>query len=321
MASKTPPSSAISGIRTDIPKVRGKISYQASLAEITWFQVGGAAEIMFRPQDVLDLQEFLRQKSSTLPVTVIGVGSNLLVRDGGIDGVVIRLGREFNKIEKKSATHLYVGAAVLDTHIARTAQQEGIGGMEFLCGIPGTLGGGIRMNAGCYGREFKDIVESVDVVRISGLAQQIQLKDIGLSYRHSTLDASDIIIGATLKGTPSDPASIAAMMQDIQQQRQSTQPIRSKTGGSTFANPDPVLSGGKKAWQLIDAAGCRGLRLGDAMVSDIHCNFLINTGRATAADIEALGEQVRSRVLEYSGIHLTWEIDRVGNPLLISSTR
>ena len=315
MASKTPPSSAISGIRTDIPKVRGKISYQASLAEITWFQVGGAAEIMFRPQDVLDLQEFLRQKSSTLPVTVIGVGSNLLVRDGGIDGVVIRLGREFNKIEKKSATHLYVGAAVLDTHIARTAQQEGIGGMEFLCGIPGTLGGGIRMNAGCYGREFKDIVESVDVVRISGLAQQIQLKDIGLSYRHSTLDASDIIIGATLKGTPSDPASIAAMMQDIQQQRQSTQPIRSKTGGSTFANPDPVLSGGKKAWQLIDAAGCRGLRLGDAMVSDIHCNFLINTGRATAADIEALGEQVRLRVLEYSGINLTWEIDRVGNPI------
>ena len=315
MASKTPPSSAISGIRTDIPKVRGKISYQASLAEITWFQVGGAAEIMFRPQDVLDLQEFLRQKSSTLPVTVIGVGSNLLVRDGGIDGVVIRLGREFNKIEKKSATQLYVGAAVLDTHIARTAQQEGIGGMEFLCGIPGTLGGGIRMNAGCYGREFKDIVESVDVVRISGLAQQIQLKDIGLSYRHSTLDASDIIIGATLKGTPSDPASIAAMMQDIQQQRQSTQPIRSKTGGSTFANPDPVLSGGKKAWQLIDAAGCRGLRLGDAMVSDIHCNFLINTGRATAADIEALGEQVRLRVLEYSGINLTWEIDRVGNPI------
>lgn len=319
MASNTPPSSA--GIRPDLPKVRGKITYQASLADITWFQVGGAAEIMFRPQDVQDLQEFLRHKSPTLPVTVIGVGSNLLVRDGGIDGVVIRLGREFNKIEKKSATQLYVGAAVLDTHIARTAQQEGIGGMEFLCGIPGTLGGGIRMNAGCYGREFKDIVESVDVVGIGGLVKKIQLKDIGFSYRHSHLGVGDIIIGATLKGAPTDPASIAALMQDIQQQRQSSQPIRSKTGGSTFANPDPVLSGGKKAWQLIDAAGCRGLRLGDAMVSDIHCNFLINTGRATAADIEALGEEVRLRVLKYSGINLTWEIDRVGNPLLISPKR
>lgn len=312
---KTPPFPIQPPIRIDLPKVRGKLSYQASLAEITWFQVGGAAEIMFRPQDTADLQEFLRQKSPALPVTVIGVGSNLLVRDGGIDGVVIRLGREFNKIQKKSATQLYVGAAVLDTHIARTAQQEGIGGMEFLCGIPGTLGGGIRMNAGCYGKEFKDIVESIDVVGMNGQLKQIRLKDIGFSYRHSDLDIEDIVIGATLNGTADDPAFIAARMLNIQQQRQSTQPIRSKTGGSTFANPDPALSGGKKAWQLIDEAGCRGLQLGDAMVSEMHCNFLINKGQATAADIEALGETVRLRVLEHCGVHLKWEIDRVGKPL------
>ncbi len=296
--------------------LQGKISFNAILADITWFQVGGAAQLMFRPQNPDDLQKFLRQKPEEVPLTVIGVGSNLLVRDGGIDGVVVRLGREFNKITKLSATHMYVGGAVLDSNISRMALEYGIGGLEFLSGIPGTVGGGVYMNAGCYGREFSDIVESVDIIGPGGQIKTLPAKEIGFSYRHSNIPTNSIVIGAILKGIVSDSVHIQSAIQDIQQKRLLTQPIRTKTGGSTFANPDPQLSNGKKAWQLIDEAGCRGLRRGDAIVSPMHCNFLINEGKATATDLEDLGEEVRERVLRQSGINLRWEIQRIGKRLI-----
>jgi UDP-N-acetylmuramate dehydrogenase len=296
--------------------LQGKISFNAILADITWFQVGGAAQLMFRPQNPDDLQKFLRQKPEEVPLTVIGVGSNLLVRDGGIDGVVVRLGREFNKITKLSATHMYVGGAVLDSNISRMALEYGIGGLEFLSGIPGTVGGGVYMNAGCYGREFSDIVESVDIIGPGGQIKTLPAKEIGFSYRHSNIPTNSIVIGAILKGIVSDSVHIQSAIQDIQQKRLLTQPIRTKTGGSTFANPDPKLSNGKKAWQLIDEAGCRGLRRGDAIVSPMHCNFLINEGKATATDLEDLGEEVRERVLRQSGINLRWEIQRIGKRLI-----
>ncbi|MBL8686343.1 MAG: UDP-N-acetylmuramate dehydrogenase [Alphaproteobacteria bacterium] len=296
--------------------LQGKISFNAILADITWFQVGGAAQLMFRPQNSDDLQKFLRQKPDEVPLTVIGVGSNLLVRDGGVDGVVVRLGREFNKITKLSATHMYVGGAVLDSNISRMALEYGIGGLEFLSGIPGTVGGGVYMNAGCYGREFSDIVESVDIIGPGGQIKTLPTKEIGFSYRHSNIPRNSVVIGAILKGIVSDSVHIQSAIQDIQQKRLLTQPIRTKTGGSTFANPDPQLSNGKKAWQLIDEAGCRGLRRGDAIVSPMHCNFLINEGNAKAADLEDLGEEVRERVLRQSGINLRWEIQRIGKRLI-----
>ncbi len=296
--------------------LQGKISFNSILADTTWFQVGGAAQLMFRPQNPDDLQKFLRQKPDEIPLTVIGVGSNLLVRDGGIDGVVIRLGREFNKITKLSSTHMYAGGAVLDSNISRMALEYGIGGLEFLSGIPGTVGGGVYMNAGCYGREFSDIVESVDVIGPGGQIKTLPAKEIGFSYRHSNIPTNSIVIGAILKGIVSDSAHIQSAIQDIQQKRLLTQPIRTKTGGSTFANPDPQLSNGKKAWQLIDEAGCRGLRRGDAVVSHMHCNFLINEGNASATDLEDLGEEVRERVLRQSGINLRWEIQRIGKRLI-----
>lgn len=296
--------------------LQGKISFNAILADTTWFQVGGPAQLMFRPQNPDDLQKFLRQKPDEIPLTVIGVGSNLLVRDGGIDGVVIRLGREFNKITKLSSTHMYVGGAVLDSNISRMALEYEIGGLEFLSGIPGTVGGGVYMNAGCYGREFSDIVESVDIIGPGGQIKTLPAKEIGFSYRHSNIPTNSIVIGAILKGIVSDSAHIQSAIQDIQQKRLLTQPIRTKTGGSTFANPDPQLSNGKKAWQLIDEAGCRGLRRGDAVVSHMHCNFLINEGNASATDLEDLGEEVRERVLRQSGINLRWEIQRIGKRLI-----
>jgi UDP-N-acetylmuramate dehydrogenase len=289
-----------------LPRVRGRLTENAPLSGITWFRVGGPAEIMFRPADRDDLAYFLPGLPRDVPVTVIGVGSNLLVRDGGVSGVVLRLGRGFADIEAKG-NDLRVGAAALDINVARMAADAGIAGLEFLSGIPGTMGGALRMNAGAYGRELGDIVLGAEAFDRQGRLHKLDKKALGLSYRHSDVPEDWIFTGAELKAERGEASAIRARLNEIQTAREASQPIRSRTGGSTFANPP-----GHKAWQLIDQAGCRGLRVGGAMVSEMHTNFLINTGSATAADIEALGETVRRRVREASGIDLTWEIRRIG---------
>lgn len=291
-----------------LPKVRGRLSADAPLAQVTWFRVGGPAEVMFRPADIDDLAAFLAAKPADVPVTVIGVASNLLVRDGGIKGVVVRLGRGFVEIEAKDET-VIAGAGALDFNVALTARDAGIAGLEFLSGIPGTVGGGLRMNAGAYGSEFKDVLHSATALDATGERHELPLAALDLSYRHSGVPADWIFVAARFVGKAGDKLTIARRMTEIQAAREASQPIRAKTGGSTFANPT-----GHKAWQLIDEAGCRGIRRGGAMISDKHANFLINTGEATAADIEALGEEVRARVLKKTGITLEWEIRRVGIP-------
>ncbi len=289
-----------------LPKVRGRLTADAPLAQVTWFRVGGPAEVMFRPADIDDLSAFLAAKPADVPVTVIGVASNLLVRDGGIKGVVVRLGRGFVEIETKDNI-VTAGAGALDFNVALTARRSGVAGLEVLSGIPGTVGGGLRMNAGAYGSEFKDVLESATVLDAKGGRHAIPVADLHLTYRHSGVPADWIFVAAQFKGTAGDKLAIARRMAEIQEAREQSQPIRAKTGGSTFANPP-----GHKAWQLIDEAGCRGIRRGGAMISDKHANFLINTGDATAADIEGLGEEVRARVLAKTGITLEWEIKRVG---------
>ena len=289
-----------------LPAVRGRLTEEAALDKVTWFRVGGPAEVMFRPADHEDLLDFLRHKPADVPVTVIGVGSNLLVRDGGIPGVTIRLGRDFAGI-KAEGSALVCGASALDVNVAKAACQAGLAGLEFLCGVPGTIGGGLRMNAGAYGREFKDVVLEAEFAGPQGEHHRIKVEELGFAYRHADWPEDWICLGARLAGSPGDATEIAARMAEIQSQRSESQPIRSRTGGSTFRNPP-----GEKAWQLIERAGCRGLQRGDAMVSEQHCNFLINRGTATAADLEGLGEEVRRRVKEVTGIVLTWEIRRVG---------
>ena len=298
-----------------LPVVRGRYSEDAALARVTWFRVGGPAEVMFRPADRDDLAAFLAGKPDDVPVTVIGVGSNLLVRDGGIKGVVIRLGRGFADITT-AGSDVTAGAAALDLNVAITARAAGVAGLEFLSGIPGTIGGALRMNAGAYGREMTDVTIEAEALDEHGRLHRLSHGELGFSYRHSAVPASWIFTAACLRGQPGDSAAIAARMDNIQQARAATQPLRTPTGGSTFKNPDDVKAQGRKAWQLIDQAGCRGLRLGGAMVSELHCNFLINTGGATAADIEALGEDVRRRVFAHSGVTLEWEIKRIGRALL-----
>lgn len=292
-----------------LPSVRGKLDANCPLAPTTWFRVGGVAEVLFKPADADDLADFLRQKSPDIPITVIGVASNLLVRDGGVAGVVIRLSPAFSLI-RVDGSSLYAGAAAIDLNVARAAQNAALAGLEFMSGIPGTVGGGLRMNAGAYGREFKDVVRSVDAITWSGERLNLSPHAMGFHYRHTDVRHDIIFIGAHFEGTPDDPVKIMERMRAIQTSRQDSQPIREKTGGSTFANPE-----GHKAWKLIDAAGCRGLRMGGAMMSEHHCNFLINTGTATAADIENLGEEVRRRVHDHSGIDLRWEIKRIGQAL------
>ncbi len=292
-----------------LPGVRGRLTAQAPLAGVTWFRVGGPAEVLFRPADREDLLDFLRAKPADVAITVFGVGSNLLVRDGGIPGVTLRLGRGFAEV-KAEGTDLLCGAAALDVNVAKAAQSVGLAGLEFLCGVPGTIGGGVRMNAGAYGKEFKDVLVEAEFVDLSGTLHRLGAGELGLSYRHADWPEDWICLGARLRGTPGDRDEIAGRMAEIQSQRADSQPIRSRTGGSTFKNPP-----GAKAWQLIDQAGCRGLERGDAMVSEQHCNFLINRGNATAADLEGLGEEVRRRVKAASGITLEWEIRRVGTPL------
>lgn len=289
-----------------LPPVRGRLTADAPLAGITWFRVGGPAEVMFRPADRDDLLAFLAAKPADVPVTVLGVASNVLIRDGGLPGVVIRLGRGFVDIEAEGSDIL-CGAATLDVNVATAAKAAGIAGLEFLSGVPGTIGGAVRMNAGAYGREIKDVLVWAEAADAKGKVHRLSKGELKFEYRNSALPEDWICLGARLHGEPGSPAAIEARMKEIQGQRTDSQPIRSRTGGSTFKNPP-----GHKAWQLIDAAGCRGLTLGGAMVSDKHCNFLINTGRATAADLEALGEEVRRRVKEHCGITLEWEIKRLG---------
>ncbi|HMB78371.1 MAG TPA: UDP-N-acetylmuramate dehydrogenase, partial [Kiloniellaceae bacterium] len=291
-----------------LPSVRGRLSEGAELAKVTWFRVGGPAEVMFRPADKEDLVDFLKNKPADVPVTVIGVASNLLVRDGGVPGVTIRLGRDFAGISAEG-TEVLCGAAALDLNVAKAACAAGIAGLEFLSGVPGTVGGALRMNAGAYGREIKDVLLAAEVVDSAGALRWVPAETLGHSYRHAGFPADWVCVGARLKGEAGAPADIKARMEEIQERRAESQPIRTRTGGSTFKNPP-----GGKAWQLIDAAGCRGLTVGDAMVSELHCNFLINRGQATAADLEALGEEVRSRVKRHSGVVLEWEIKRIGLP-------
>jgi UDP-N-acetylmuramate dehydrogenase len=291
-----------------LPPVRGRLSAEAPLAGITWLRVGGAAEAMFRPADHADLMAFLAAKPADVPVTVIGVGSNLLVRDGGVPGVVVRLGRGFADIAV-AGERVTAGAAALDVNVAHAACQAGVAGLEFLSGVPGTIGGALRMNAGAYGAELADVLVAAEALDPLGGLRRLAAAELGLTYRHAAVPEDWIFLGAELAGWHDEPGAIAGRIADIQGRRESSQPIRTRTGGSTFANPP-----GHEAWKLIDRAGCRGLRRGGAMVAEKHCNFLINTGDATAADIEELGELVRARVLADSGIALEWEIRRIGVP-------
>lgn len=291
-----------------LPPLKGRLRLDADLAKITWFRVGGPAEVMFRPEDLADLRTFLAAKPVDVPVTVIGVGSNLLVRDGGVPGVVIRLGKEFANISVEGNL-LRAGAATPDLYVARAARDAGLTGLEFLCGVPGTIGGALRMNAGAYGGEIKAVLRRAWALDPAGGLRELSNSEMGFSYRHCGVPEDWIFTEAEFEGTLGDKAEITARMEEIGDSRMDSQPVRSRTGGSTFANPE-----GAKAWELIDAAGCRGLRIGNAMVSEQHCNFLINTGDATAADIEGLGEEVRRRVKDNSGIELRWEIRRIGVP-------
>jgi len=290
-----------------LPEVRGKLEPHAALAPYTWFRVGGPAEVLFRPADTADLAAFLKGCPRDVPLTVIGVGSNLLVRDGGVPGVVIRLGKAFAGIDVLDGCKVKAGAAALDVAVARAALDAGIAGLEFYRGIPGSIGGALRMNAGAYGGETKDALIELSAVDREGTIRTIPVSECGYSYRASTLAADLIFVEALYQGRPGDRAEIEKRMNEITASREETQPIRSRTGGSTFKNPE-----GHKSWQLIDAAGFRGRRQGDAEFSEKHCNFLINRGAATAADLEGLGEAARAAVKAQSGIDLHWEIRRIG---------
>ena len=290
------------------PKVQGKLTADAPLAPLVWFKSGGSAEWLFEPKDVSDLQGFLRDLDPATPVMALGLGSNLIVRDGGVPGVVVRLGKAFAKVEKKGDCVLDCGAGASGILVSSTARDNGISGLEFLRSIPGTVGGFVRMNGGAYGGEVKDILVDCDVVMRDGELATLASEELQYSYRHSELPDGAIVISARFRGRTGDPAAIQAEMDRISASREASQPLRSKTGGSTFKNPE-----GQKAWQLVDEAGCRGLQIGGAQVSEKHTNFLLNLGEATSADIEALGEEVRRRVKAKSGIELQWEIQRVGN--------
>jgi UDP-N-acetylmuramate dehydrogenase len=296
----------VPALRSRMPALRGRLLASQPLAELTWFRVGGPAQVLFMPDDEADLSYFLSNLPAEIAVTVVGLGSNLIVRDGGVSGVVIRLGRGFSEIAIENL-NVRAGTAVPDVKVARAAQEAGIAGLSFLRGIPGGVGGALRMNGGAYGRETKDALVQARAVDRQGRVHMVTNADMGFSYRHCGAPANYIFTQALFAGARGDPAAIAAEMEKITESREATQPIKSRTGGSTFKNPP-----GQKAWQLIDAAGCRGLRIGGAQVSEMHCNFLINLGSATAADIETLGETVRERVKRSSGIDLEWEIKRIG---------
>jgi UDP-N-acetylmuramate dehydrogenase len=309
--------SLVDQLRALAPSLRGKLAADVSLAPYTWFRVGGPAEILFSPADEDDLAYFLKSLPREVPVTVIGVGSNLIVRDGGVRGVVIRLGgKGFGAIATTPDFRVVAGAAALDAQVARAAAEAGVDGLAFFRGVPGSIGGALRMNAGAHGGETRDTLIEARGIDRAGAARVFSNEAMGFSYRHSGAPEDVIFTRAVFQGRPGDPAVIKAEMERITAEREASQPIREKTGGSTFKNPP-----GHKAWALIDAAGCRGLRLGDAEVSTMHCNFLINRGAASAADIEALGEEVRRRVKAESGVELEWEIKRVGTAGDVSRRR
>ena len=295
--------------KASLPAVRGKLLVDEALAPFTWFRVGGPADVVFLPADEQDLAEFLKALDPAAPVLAIGVGSNLLVRDGGVEGVVIRLGKGFNTVEALGDNRIKAGSAVPDAILARKAAEAGIAGLEFYAGIPGTVGGAVVMNAGCYGSETVNIVKSVRVMDRAGQVRELAVEDLHYTYRHSALQDGDvaIVLDAVFEGTADDPAAIKARMAEITSRRETTQPIREKTGGSTFKNPP-----GHSSWKLVDEAGWRGKPYGGAMFSPLHSNFLINTGEATAADLEGLGDTVRADVLFKTGIQLDWEIKRIG---------
>jgi UDP-N-acetylmuramate dehydrogenase len=290
-----------------MPKVRGKLTPDAPLAPLVWFKSGGRAEWLFEPADEDDLTGFMRALDPETPVMALGLGSNLIVRDGGVPGVVIRLGKPFAKIEKLDETTLRCGGGASGILVSSTARDAGIAGLEFLRGIPGTVGGFVRMNGGAYGREVSDILASARLVLRSGEVAEWPLEKLGYTYRHSEVPAGAVVVEGVFRGTPGDREAIGAEMDAIARAREESQPLRSRTGGSTFKNPP-----GHKAWALVDAAGCRGLTIGGAQVSEKHCNFLLNLGSATSAEIEALGEEVRRRVEAKTHISLEWEIQRVG---------
>jgi UDP-N-acetylmuramate dehydrogenase len=290
-----------------MPQVRGKLTPDAPLAPLVWFKSGGEAEWLFEPADEADLIDFLRQLDPDVPVMALGLGSNLIVRDGGVAGVVVRLGKPFAKTAQVDETTLRCGGGASGILVSSTARDHGIAGLEFLRGIPGTVGGFVRMNGGAYGREVRDILVSARIALRPGEIVDWPLDQFGYTYRHSAVPDGAVVVEATFRGTPGKPEAIGAEMDAIARAREDSQPLRSRTGGSTFKNPP-----GHKAWALIDAAGCRGLQLGGAQVSEKHCNFLLNLGSATSADIEALGEEVRRRVQAKTNITLEWEIQRVG---------
>tara|TARA_R110002072_G_scaffold78386_10_gene181727 strand:- start:1694 stop:2623 length:930 start_codon:yes stop_codon:yes gene_type:complete len=289
-----------------LPPVRGALTEDARISGITWFRTGGPAEVLFHPADREDLIAFLSALDPDIDRTVLGLGSNALIRDGGLPGVVIHLGKALGDISV-DGTEITAGAGTLDVAVARAARDRDIAGLEFLSGIPGTIGGALRMNAGAYGHETSDVLISAEAIDPAGNIHPLTPADFGFSYRHSAIDETWIFLSARLAGEAGDRAEIDRRMAEIAEDRKSSQPIQSRTGGSTFKNPP-----GAKAWELIDAAGCRGLTIGDAMVSEQHCNFLINRGNATAHDLETLGEEVRTRVEAHSGIVLEWEIRRIG---------
>ncbi len=294
-----------------LPKVRGRYLFDVPLAPTTWFRVGGPAQVTFKPADIQDLCFFLKNRPKNLPLYVIGVGSNLLIRDEGIEGVVIRLGQGFTNVYVEK-NRIDVGAAVLDRNVASLMCDAGISGFEFLCGIPGTIGGALRMNAGAYGSDISQILVYAFVVDPQGKCYRLSPEALGLKYRHCDLPKDWIFVGAQFRGDEGNAKEIQDKITSLLAQREFTQPVKSRTGGSTFANPE----GPTKAWELIERAGCRGLKRGGAMMSELHCNFMINTGTATAADLETLGEEVKQRVLAKTGVELRWEIERMGTATL-----
>ena len=291
----------------DLPRVAGKLTPDAPLAPLVWFKSGGTAQWLFEPRDLADLQDFLRELDPAVPIMALGLGSNLIVRDGGVPGVVVRLGKAFAQVVPTGDITLGCGGGASGILVSSTARDAGIAGLEFLRSIPGTVGGFVRMNGGAYGREVRDVLIDCDVVLRSGERRTLALAELGYTYRHSELPDGAVVVGATFRGERGEPAAIQAEMDRIAHSREASQPLRSKTGGSTFKNPP-----GMKAWQLVDQAGCRGMMIGGAQVSEKHTNFLINTGAATSADIEARGEDGRGRVKAATGVELEWEIQRVG---------
>jgi UDP-N-acetylmuramate dehydrogenase len=291
-----------------LPKLEGRIEPGGSLADFIWFRTGGPAQWLVKPKDEEDLARFLSELDPDVPVTPIGVGSNLIVRDGGVEGAVVRLPKSFAKVEIEAGNLVRAGGGAMGITVASAARDAGIAGLEFLRGIPGSTGGAVRMNAGAYGREVKDILVEARIVLRDGTIETWPLEKLAYTYRHSELPAGAVVVEALFRGTPGDPEEIGAEMDRIAAEREASQPLRSRTGGSTFKNPP-----GHKAWALIDAAGCRGLRNGDAQVSEKHCNFLLNLGSATSAEIEDLGEEVRRRVMDQTNILLEWEIQRIGS--------